>query len=93
MEPGPTNDRAVFEKVAYLTGRYEGMATKEDIARLEGKVETSVETLKGFINEAVSQSEITTLKGFLRNWTIGASILIPSLTAILAVLLSIILDG
>ena len=93
MESNSENDRAVFEQVAYLTGRSEYMATQEDIARLEGKIDTSVEMLKGFINDAVSQSEIKTLKGFLRSWTIGAGILIPVLTAILAVLLNIVLGG
>lgn len=63
-----------------------------DIKRLEGKFDTSVETMKGFISEAVSQTEIKTLKLFLKGMTTTAGILIPVLTAILAVLLNTVLN-
>lgn len=64
--------------------RIENMATKEDIALLKGEIETSKEELKRFISESVSQSEINTLKGFVKLWVIVAGALVSVLTTVLS---------
>ena len=84
-------EKATLERLAILEEHSQHVATESDIARLEGKIDTSVEMLKGFIQEAVSQSEIRTLKQFVRSWTTGAAIVIPVLTGIVIALLNFIL--
>lgn len=63
------------ERLVSLETRAQYMATQEDIVRPEGKFDASVEMLKGFIQEAVSQSEIKTLKRFIGFWVTVVSLL------------------
>ena len=79
------------ERVASLEARMESLATKEDIVRLETRMdalENSIATkkdiaeLKGFIQKSVSQSEIKTLKQFVAFWVVIAGLSIPILSGI-----------
>ncbi len=54
------------------------VATKEDIANL-----------RTFIKDSVLTSENRTLRAFLRNWTVGAGIAVPALTALIVFLLNL----
>ncbi len=64
------------ERLAALEEHMQHAANQVDIARLEGKIETSVAELKGFIEKSVSPSEIKTLKQFVNLWVVGATIVI-----------------
>ena len=83
--------KEIIERLAILKEHRQHVATDKDMMRLEGKIDTSVEMLKGFIQDAVSQSEIRTLKQFVRSWTTGAAIVIPVLTGIIIAFLNFIL--
>ncbi len=83
--------KEIIERLAILEEHRQHVATDKDMMRLEGKIDTSVEMLKGFIQDAVSQSEIRTLKQFVRSWTTGAAIVIPVLTGIIIAFLNFIL--
>ena len=83
--------KEIVERLAILEEHRQHVATDKDMMRLEGKIDTSVEMLKGFIQDAVSQSEIRTLKQFVRSWTTGAALVIPLLTGLIVVFLTYIL--
>ena len=83
--------KEIIERLAILEEHRQHVATDKDMMRIEGKIDTSVEMLKGFIQDAVSQSEIRTLKQFVRSWTTGAAIVIPVLTGIIIAFLNFIL--
>ena len=83
--------KEIIERLAILEEHRQHVATDKDMMRLEGKIDTSVEMLKGFIQDAVFQSEIGTLKQFVRSWTTGAAIVIPVLTGIIIAFLNFIL--
>ena len=83
--------KEIIERLAILKEHRQHVATDKDMMRLEGKIDTSVEMLKGFKQDAVSQSEIRTLKQFVRSWTTGAAIVIPVLTGIIIAFLNFVL--
>ena len=79
------------ERVAALEAKIESLATKEDIVRLETRMDAlennmatkkDIAELKGFILESVSQSEIKTLKQFVAFWVVIAGLSIPILSGV-----------
>lgn len=91
METDTRFERApqeVAERLARLEEHRQHAATKEDIAELKGVIDLNNAELRRFIERTVSKSEIVTLKGFLRNWTVGAGIFVPLVTAAIVVLLN-----
>lgn len=89
----------ITERLARLEEHKQHVATKADMeelrgvinnnnAELRGVINENSAKLRGFIKETVSDSEIATLKGFLRNWTIIASLAVPTVTAIVVALLN-----
>ncbi len=79
------------ERVAALEARIESLATKEDIVRLETRMDAlesnmatkkDIAELKGFIQESISQSEIKTLKQFVAFWVVIAGLSIPILSGV-----------
>ncbi len=74
-----TDDRAVLEQVAYLTGRYGNMATEADIERVRteiANVKTEIANIRG-----ETRTEIEKLRGSFLWIVISAAALIQSLIA------------
>lgn len=70
------------ERLSYLEGAYEHLATKADIARLEGQIETSNATLR----EHISNSEKSLIK-----WMVGTGIgVVLGLSAIIGVAIALV---
>ena len=57
------------ERVSYLEGRMESLATKEDLAELKGELLTGMAELKGEIMAHVARAEARTTR-----WTVGVMI-------------------
>ena len=91
MDRKLTYESTTGERLATLEEHRRHAATTTDIVRLEGVINNNNEELRGFIKEAVSQSEINTLKQFVKLWTTGAAIAIPVLTGLIATLLNLVL--
>ena len=81
------------ERIASLETHRLYTATQQDITRLEGKIDTSVETMKMFINDAVSQTEIKTLKRFVTFWITIAGIVVSLLTSTISFLANKLLSN
>lgn len=93
--------RSEPERLSAVETELRHMATQTDIANLradigkeiagvENKIDVGMEELKRFIEKEISQAEIKTLKQFIQNWTTGASIAIPVLTAIVAAIIGVL---
>lgn len=96
METDTRFERApqeVAERLARLEEHRQHVATKEDITELKRVIDLNNAELRRFIERTVSKSEIVTLKGFLRNWTVGAGIFVPLMTAVIVVLLNTLLNN
>ena len=64
---------------------------KEDIFLLKNNITENHSEMKRFIENSVAQTEINTLKQFVKFWTTGAAIAVPVLTGIIVALLNFIL--
>lgn len=78
----------IVERLARLEEHKQHVATKADIEKLKGIIDTNFADQRGFITDAIKDSEISTLKQFLRNWAIIASLAVPAVTAIVVKLVN-----
>ena len=65
------------------------VATKADIEEVKGLISQKNTELRAFIDSSVLKSENRTLREFLKNWTIGAGLAVPAITAFIVFLLQI----
>ena len=76
------------ERIAAIEAREKYAATQADIIGLEGKINSNHQEMQKFINDAVSRSEIRTLKQFISTWATGVTIAVPLLSGIILALLN-----
>lgn len=79
----------IIQKLAMLEEHKQHVATKKDIEELKGIINLNKVDLKRVIESSIKDSEIRTLKSFLRNWTVGAGLVVPATTALIVFLLHI----
>ena len=80
------------ERIAAKEAREKCVATQADISDLEGKINANHQEMQKFISDAVSQSEIKTLKQFISTWATGVTIAVPVLSGIILALLNSLLS-
>ncbi len=81
------------ERLSYLEGAYEHLATKADIARLEGQIESSRATLEGQIesSNATLREHISNSEKSLIKWMVGTGIgVVLGLSAIIGVAIALV---
>lgn len=76
--------RSRDERIAAIEAHKEYAATQVDIQRLEGKINTNHQELQKIIIDAVSQTEIKTLKRFITFWVTVAGLVISIASTILS---------
>ena len=76
-----TQDATLAERLSRLEGGYDHLATKEDLARIEGKLDASLARIEGKLDASLARTEatMTEAKADIIKW--GAALMV-GLTAI-----------
>ncbi len=72
----------IEERVSYVEGRMDSLATKEDLADLKGELKGEMATMRGDVMAVIAKAEVR-----ITRWTIGT--LIASLAVIAAIAIAI----